>query len=151
MGFLEADQITSNLMKIMESHSLYHFGVLTSWVHMIWVKSIGGRLEERYRYTKEVVYNTFPWPTPTKAQKAKIESLAKTVLDIRAKYPQSSYADLYNPAYMPDDLSDAHKKLDKAVLNAYGLKPNATEQECLVELYKRYREINDTLSEEQAE
>lgn len=151
MGFLEVDQITSNLMKIMESHSLYHFGVLTSWVHMIWVKSIGGRLEERYRYTKEVVYNTFPWPTPTKTQKAKIESLAKTVLDIRAKYPQSSYADLYNPAYMPDDLSDAHKKLDKAVLNAYGLKPNATEQECLVELYKRYREINATLSEEQAE
>ncbi len=141
MGFLESDQVTSNLMKIMESHSLYHFGVLTSWVHMVWVNSIGGRLEERYRYTKEVVYNTFPWPTPTKAIKNKIEVLAKSILDIREKYPQSSYADLYKPALMPDELYDAHKKLDKAVLRAYGLDSNITEQECLVELYKRYREI----------
>lgn len=145
MGFLDPNQVTSNLMKIMESHSLYYFGVMTSKIHMTWVKSIGGRLEERYRYTKEVVYNTFPWPTPTDAQKAKIETLAQIVLDVRAKYPESSFADLYNPTLMPDDLFEAHKKLDGAVLKAYGLKPNATEQECLLKLYAKYREIIATL------
>ena len=93
----------------------HHFGILTSSMHMAWMRSIGGRLESRYRYSAGIVYNNFPWPQAmTEKQKLKIEKAAQEVLDARAKFPNSSLADLYDPLTMPPDLVKAHHKLDAA-------------------------------------
>ena len=140
MGFMDTDVLCSNLVKIMPNATLYHFGILTSSIHMIWTRAVCGRLEERYRYSIEVVYNNFPWPNPTTEQKRKVESLAQKILDVRAAYPNSTYAELYNPETMPTDLLQAHSALDKQVKKLYGLNSSASDTECIVELYKRYRE-----------
>ena len=142
IGFLSANTISSNAVQIIPSATLYHFGVLTSNVHMAWMRTVCGRLEMRYRYSKEVVYNTFPWPTPTEEQKAKIEQTAKAILDARALYPDCSLADLYDEVTMPPELRKAHQQNDKAVMQAYGFwgKLN-TETECVAELMKMYQEL----------
>ena len=142
IGFLSANTISSNAVQIIPSATLYHFGVLTSNVHMAWMRTVCGRLEMRYRYSKEVVYNTFPWPTPTEEQKAKIEQTAKAILDARAMYPDCSLADLYDEVTMPPELRKAHQQNDKAVMQAYGFwgKLN-TETECVAELMKMYQEL----------
>lgn len=142
IGFLSANTISSNAVQIIPSATLYHFGVLTSNVHMAWMRTVCGRLEMRYRYSKEVVYNTFPWPTPTEEQKAKIEQTAKAILDARAMYPDCSLADLYDEVTMPSELRKAHQQNDKAVMQAYGFwgKLN-TETECVAELMKMYQEL----------
>lgn len=142
IGFLSANTISSNAVQIIPSATLYHFGVLTSNVHMAWMRTVCGRLEMRYRYSKEVVYNTFPWPTPTEEQKAKIEQTAQAILDARAMYPDCSLADLYDEVTMPPELRKAHQQNDKAVMQAYGFwgKLN-TETECVAELMKMYQEL----------
>ena len=142
IGFLSTNIISSNAVQIIPSATLYHFGVLTSNVHMAWMRTVCGRLEMRYRYSKEVVYNTFPWPTPTEAQKAKIEQTAQAILDARALYPDCSLADLYDEVTMPPELRKAHQQNDKAVMQAYGFwgKLN-TETECVAELMKMYQEL----------
>ena len=142
IGFLSANTISSNAVQIIPSATLYHFGVLTSNVHMAWMRTVCGRLEMRYRYSKEVVYNTFPWPTPTEEQKAKIEQTAQAILDARALYPDCSLADLYDEVTMPPELRKAHQQNDKAVMQAYGFwgKLN-TETECVAELMKLYQEL----------
>ena len=142
IGFMKADVISSNAVQIIPNATLYHFGVLTSNVHMAWMRVVCGRLEMRYRYSKEQVYNTFPWPVPTEAQKAKIEQTAQAILDVRAKYAGSSLADLYDEVTMPADLRKAHQDNDRAVMQAYGfpVKSSFTESLCVAELFKLYKE-----------
>ena len=143
MGFVTSDVVASNLVLIIPNASLYHFGVLTSIIHMAWMRAVCGRLEMRYRYSADIVYNNFPWPEPTDAQKAKIEQTAQAILDVRAKYPNSTLAALYSDKFMPTDLLHAHEKNDKAVMAAYGWKVNRDNQESMVvaKLFKLYQEL----------
>ena len=144
IGFLSADIIPTDLLFIIPAATLYHFGVLESNVHMAWMRAVCGRLKSDYRYSKDVVYNNFPWPNPTDEQKAKIEQTAQAILDARAKYPDSSLADLYDENAMPVELRKAHKDNDRAVMQAYGFSSKITEdQESIIvaELFKRYQEL----------
>ena len=142
MGYVEPEVISSNATLLVTNTTLYHFGILTSNVHMAWTRAVCGRIKSDYRYSKDVVYNNFPWPTPTEAQIAKIEKTAQAILDARAKYSTCSLADLYDEAVMPFELRTAHQQNDKAVMQAYGFwgKLN-TETECVAELMKMYQEI----------
>lgn len=143
MGFMSKDVICSNSIKFIPSATLYHFGILESNVHMAWMRAVCGRLKSDYRYSKDVVYNNFPWPTPTAEQKAKIEQSAQAILDARALYPDSSHADLYDPTLMPKELLQAHRQNDRAVMGAYGFPMKMTESECVAELFKRYSELTE--------
>ena len=109
---------------------------------MAWMRAIGGRLEMRYRYSINIVYNNFPWPTPTDQQKEKIEKTAQAILNARANYPDSSLADLYDETLMPADLRKAHKANDRAVMEAYGMLGKVhSEEECVAWLFKMYEEL----------
>jgi hypothetical protein len=131
--------IASNANTIVPNATLYHFGVLTSNVHMAWMRVVCGRLKSDYRYSGSVVYNNFPWCQPTEEQKAKIEQTAQSILDARAKYPDSSLADLYDEVTMPPELRKAHQENDRAVMAAYGFSTKMTESECVAELFKIYQ------------
>jgi len=139
--FLSPEIIASNQLYIVSNATLYHFGVLTSNIHMAWMRAVCGRLEMRYRYSSSIVYNTFPWPEPTDIQKQAIEHAAQGVLDARALYPESSLADLYDPLTMPPELTKAHNGLDRAVKAAYGGKSFATEAERVADLMERYQNL----------
>lgn len=142
IGFLDKDTIATNLVTIIPDAQLYHFGVLTSNVHMAWMRAVCGRLKSDYRYSKDVVYNNFPWPTPTDTQKTKIEQTAQAILDARALYPDSSLADLYDEITMPPELRKAHQQNDKAVMQAYGFDiKTTTETSCVAELMKMYQQL----------
>ena len=142
IGFMTPDVMCSNQVNLIPNATLYHFGVLTSNVHMAWMRVVCGRLELRYRYSKDIVYNNFPWPNPTEDQKAKIESTAQAVLDARAKYPDCSLADLYDDVTMPAELRKAHQDNDRAVMAAYGFTPGkTTESECVAKLFEMYQEL----------
>jgi hypothetical protein len=144
MGFMSPDILASDLVFVIPDATLYHFGILESNIHMAWMRAVCGRLKSDYRYSKDVVYNNFPWPNPTDEQKAKIEQTAQAILDARAKYPDSSLADLYDELTMPVELRKAHKDNDRAVMQAYGFSSKITEdQESLIvaELFKRYQEL----------
>jgi hypothetical protein len=121
--------------------TLYHFGILTSNVHNAWTRVICGRLKSDYRYSKDIVYNNFPWPDATDEQKTAIEKLAQGILDARAQFPESSLADLYDPLAMPPDLLKAHKTLDNAVIKLYGFAANMTEAEIVARLMERYQNL----------
>ena len=142
IGFMDKETIASNLVQIIPNANLYHFGILTSNVHMAWMRAVCGRLKSDYRYSKDVVYNNFPWPTPTDAQKAKIEQTAQAILDARALYPDASLADLYDETTMPPELRKAHQQNDKAVMVAYGFwgKLNS-EPACVAELMRMYQKL----------
>ena len=140
MGLLSPDVIASDAVQIIPNATLYHFGVLESNVHMAWMRAVGGRLESRYRYSKDIVYNNFPWPNPTDAQKAMIEQTAQAILDARALYPDSSLADLYDELTMPPELRRAHQANDRAVMLAYGFDvKTTTETLCVAQLFELYR------------
>lgn len=143
MGFMSPNVLASDLVFLIPDATLYHFGILESNVHMAWMRAVCGRLEMRYRYSKDVVYNNFPWPTPTEEQKAKIEQTAQAILDARAKYPDSSLADLYDEVAMPIELRKAHQDNDRAGMQAYGfpVKSTFTESQCVAELFKMYQEL----------
>ena len=142
IGFMTPDILCSNLVKVVPNATLYHFGILTSNVHMAWVRAVCGRLKSDYRYSKDVVYNNFPWPTPTEAQKAKIEQTAQAILDARALYPDCSLADLYDEVTMPPELRKAHQQNDRAVMQAYGFDvKTTTESSCVAKLMKMYQEL----------
>lgn len=144
MGFMTPDIMASDLVFIIPNASLFHLGVLTSNVHMSWMRAVCGRLKSDYRYSKDVVYNNFPWPTPTEEQKAKIERTAQAILDARALYPDSSLADLYDEVTMPPELRKAHQENDKAVMRAYGFDiKTTTETSCVAELMRRYQELTE--------
>ena len=141
IGFLSAETIASNLVLIIPNATLYEFGIMTSSVHNAWMRSVCGRLESRYRYSASLVYNNFPWCDPTDAKKAKIEQTAQAILDARAKYPDSSLADLYDKTTMPPELRKAHKENDKAVMQAYGFNLKMGESEIVAELFKMYEKL----------
>ena len=142
LGFLGEDTISTNLNLIIPDATMYHFGVLTSNVHMAWMRAVCGRLKSDYRYSKDVVYNNFPWPEATKEQKEKIKQTAQAILDARALYPDSSLADLYDELTMPPELRKAHMQNDKAVMQAYGFSiKDTTEESCVSELMKRYQRL----------
>ena len=142
IGFLDKETIATNLVITIPDATLYHFGVLTSNVHMAWMRAVCGRLKSDYRYSKDVVYNNFPWPAPTDEQREKIEQTAQAILDARNLYPDCSLADLYDEAAMPPELRKAHQQNDKAVMQAYGFwgKLN-TESACVAELMKMYQKL----------
>ncbi len=141
-GYLSPDNIVGDTCLSVEDVTLYHFGIIHSLMHMSWVNTVCGRLESRYRYSNEIVYNNYPWPeNPTEKQKQLIEEKVQKVLDVRASFPNSSFADLYNPLTMPPALVKAHNELDKAVDAAYSKQNFTTEakrMEFLFELYEKY-------------
>lgn len=142
IGYLTKDVIASNAASFVPDASLYHFGILTSNVHMAWMRATCGRLEMRYRYSVNIVYNNFPWCNSTPEQKKKIEETAQAILDARALYPDCSLADLYDELTMPPELRKAHQANDKAVMQAYGFNVKTmTESECVAELMKMYQEL----------
>ena len=143
IGFMTPDILCSNLVKLIPNATLYHFGVLTSNIHMAWMRAVCGRLKSDYRYSKDIVYNNFPWPNPTEEQKARIEKTAQEILDAREKYPGVSFADMYGEnMYLFSDLLTAHQANDKAVMAAYGFPvKNFTESDCVAALMKMYQEL----------
>ena len=138
IGYMDDSVLCSNKLRLMPQANLFYFGVLTSKVHNAWMRVVCGRLKSDYSYSINIVYNNFPWPNPTEVQKAKIEQTAQAILDARAKYPDSSLADLYDELTMPLELRRAHQENDKAVMAAYGFKPNMEESEIVAELFRLY-------------
>ena len=147
IGFMSLDDITSDSVQLIPSAGLYHFGILTSSVHNAWMRAVCGRLKSDYRYSKDIVYNNFPWPTVTDADRAKIEATAQAILDARAAYPDSSLADLYDAATMPPDLRRAHSLNDAAVLRLYGLPADAPEPTIVAHLMNLYKELTASKNE----
>ena len=142
IGYMDDSVMCSNKVRLMPNATKYHFGILTSNVHMAWMRAVGGYFGPSYQYSVNVVYNNFPWPTPTDAQKAKIEQTAQAILDARALYPDCSLADLYDEVTMPPELRKAHRQNDKAVMEAYGMSVReTTEASCVAELMRRYQEL----------
>ena len=133
--------LCSDLVFLIPQATLYHFGVLTSNVHMAWMRTVAGRLKSDYRYSKDIVYNNFPWCAPTDEQRAAIAQTAQGILDARGRYPESSLADLYDDVTMPPDLREAHRANDRAVMRAYGFSTKLTESACVAALMKRYEQL----------
>ena len=144
MGFISAGTIVTDRVQIIPNATLYDFGIITSNVHMAWMRATCMRLKSDYSYSKDIVYNNFPWCTPTDKQKATIEKTAQMILDARAKYPDCSLATLYDETTMPPELRKAHQANDRAVMEAYGFwgKLN-TESECVAELMKMYQRLTE--------
>ena len=141
IGFLSSEIIASDASLIIQNATLFDFGVLTSLVHNAWMRVVAGRLESRYRYSASIVYNNFPWCNSPDEQKVKIEQTAQAILDARAKYPESSLADLYDETFMPIELRKAHQANDRAVMEAYGFAKDMTESEIVAELFKMYEKL----------
>ena len=141
IGYVSHTIIASDAVQIIPNATLFEFGILTSLAHNAWMRVVCGRLKSDYRYSNDIVYNNFPWPKPTEKQKAKIEQTAQAILDVRAKYPESSLADLYDERAMPADLRKAHQANDRAVMQAYGFDPKMTENEMVAELFRMYKEL----------
>ena len=141
MEYLSHNVIAGDKLFMIENTSLYHFGVLTSNVHMAWTRAVCGRLKSDYSYSNTVVYNNFPWCKPTTEQAERIERTAQTILTARALYPDSSLADLYDELSMPPELRKAHQANDIAVMSAYGFNIKMTESECVAELMKLYQKM----------
>ena len=141
IGYMDENVLCSNKLRLMPFATLFHFGILTSNVHMSWMRVVCGRLKSDYSYSIKIVYNNFPWCQPTEEQKARIEQTAQAVLDARAKYPDCSLADLYDEVTMPPELRKAHQENDRAVMAAYGFSTKMTESECVAELFKMYQSL----------
>ena len=141
IGFMTPDVLCSNLLKLIPNADMYHFGVLTSSVHMAWIRVVCGRLEMRYRYSSTIVYNNFPWCTPTTDQRTAIERSAQAILDARAQFPDRSLASLYDETEMPDVLRAAHAQNDRAVMEAYNFDASLSESELVSRLMQMYREL----------
>ena len=160
IGYMLKDVISTDANMVLPNATLYHFGILTSNVHNAWMRAVCGRLKSDYRYSNTIVYNNFPWVLPkdetsldvsnpcgnifcTKEQATKIEQTAQGILDARAKYPESSLADLYDELTMPPELRKAHQANDRAVMAAYGFSVKMTESECVAELFKMYEKLTE--------
>lgn len=140
MGFVKAGTIVTDRVQIIPDADLYEFGIIISNVHMAWMRTTCMRLKSDYSYSKDVVYNNFPWPKPTEEQRTKIEQTARAILDARDLYPNSTLADLYDELLMPPELRKAHQENDKAVMRAYGFSiKETTETSCVAELMKLYQ------------
>lgn len=144
IGYLDESVIPGDKLFIIPEATLYDFGIITSNVHMAWMRAVAGRLKSDYSYSNTIVYNNFPWPTPTPAQKKRIEKTAQAILDARALYPESSLADLYDELTMPVELRKAHRANDKAVMEAYGFWGRLnSEAACVAELMKLYKALSE--------
>lgn len=141
IGYFDNSYITTNACFLIPNANKYTFGIMTSIVHNAWMRVVAGRLKADYRYSNTIVYNTFPWPEVDDKQKGAISKTAQDILNARSLYPDSSLADLYDPLTMPIELRKTHEANDKAVLKAYGLKPNATEEEIVQHLFKMYENL----------
>lgn len=142
MGYIDNSIIANNKVSIIPDGTLYDFGILMSNIHNAWMRVIAMRMKSDYSYSLAIVYNNFPWPTPTEEQRKKIEETAQGILDARALYPDSSLADLYDPLTMPVELQKAHIANDKAVMQAYGFSVKDTsEADCVAALMKMYQEL----------
>jgi hypothetical protein len=141
VGWLKPPTIPSNLVRVLLDADLWHFAVLTSAMHMAWLRQIGGRLESRYRYSIGIVYNTFPWPQATDARRARIGNLAQAVLDARAQFPRATLADLYDAAVMPPRLRKAHRALDAAVDKLYRSEPFSGDRDRAEHLFGLYEKL----------
>ena len=142
IGYLNSNVIAGDKLFVIPDATLYHFGILTSNVHMAWTRAVCGRLEMRYSYSNTIVYNNFPWPEVTQAQSDRIEKTAQAILDARALYPDSSLADLYDEVTMPPELRKAHQANDRAVMEAYGMDwYTMTESQCVAQLFHRYQQL----------
>ena len=140
-GFLTDDVIPGDKLFTIPNANLYMFGIMNSSAHNSWMRTVAGRLKSDYSYSTTIVYNNFPWPEVTNKQKEAISKTAQGILDARKLYSDSSLSDLYDPLTMPIELRKAHKTNDKAVLKAYGLKPDATEQEIVQHLFEMYEQL----------
>lgn len=146
MSFIGDELVCSNKLQMIFDADIYSFGVLTSSVHMGWMRAVCGRLEMRYDYSKKIVYNNFPWPQGvSESQKTKIEQTAQAILDARALYPDSSLSDLYDVTLMPPELRKAHRANDAAVLEAYGFPKDASESDIVARLFKMYQDLTTNL------
>ena len=145
IGWIEPPTIPSNKLLVIQDAALWHFGVLTSKIHMEWLRHIGGKLKSDFQYSPGIVYNTYPWPDATPAQRDKIETLAQAILDARAAHPTSSLADLYDPDTMPANLRRAHAALDLAVDKLYRPAPFASDRDRVEHLFGRYEALVNPL------
>ena len=159
MGFLDSSTIAANTVSIVPNATLYHFGVLTSSVHMAWMRTVCGRLKSDYRYSAAIVYNNFPWPERSRGTRGptadegerparphdEIAATAQGILDARALYPDSSLADLYDPLTMPPELRKAHAANDAAVLKAYGWPTDLSEPEIVSRLFDMYAKLTNVV------
>lgn len=144
IGFMDSTSLSSDLVFIMTNATKYHFVILTSSVHMAWMRAVAGRFKGDYRYSKNIVFNNFPWPVIDSKIKENITQKANEVLNVREKYQDWSYAELYDALLMPIDLLNAHKNLDKAVMEAYGVDwGTMTEAECVAELMTMYKILKE--------
>ncbi len=139
IGFLDGEIIPTNAVVIIPEAPLYYLGMLTSNVHMAWMRAVAGRLEMRYRYSKKIVYNNFPWPELSDKQKDRIEKTAQKIIDARNLYPNSSLADLYDELTMPSELRKAHQDNDRVVMEVYGMDIRTTsESDAVAKLFELY-------------
>ncbi|MDO4804152.1 MAG: hypothetical protein Q4A32_04955, partial [Lachnospiraceae bacterium] len=141
ISYVNPETIINGSALIIPDADMYIFGVLTSNVHMAWMRVVAGRLETRYQYSGNVVYNNFPWPSPALEQRQKIENTAQGILDARALYPDNTLADLYDPLTMPPELRKAHDRNNAAVMKAYGFPTSMSEAECVAALMRMYQEL----------
>ena len=145
IGFVDAGVIVNIQASFIPNGDLYTFGVLNSSIMMTWLKTVGGQFKSDYRFSATTVYNTFPWSEPSPAQRRAIEQSAQKILNVRAKYPDATLADLYDPLSMPKDLRDAHKKNDRAVATAYGFENLLDDEFAIaVELLRLYALFSQT-------
>ncbi len=145
MDFMDKNVIVTNRIKLIPKAILYHFGVLTSKIHMAWTKMVCGRLEQRYDYSIKIVYNNFPWCNPTDKQKRAIEKTAQRILQEREALINYSLADMYDAEHMPKKLYDAHQANDRAVMAAYGFDESMSESEIVAALMKLYQKFNTNI------
>lgn len=142
MDYISHEVIPGDKLFVLSGGSLYHFGVMMSNVHMSWMRAVCGRLKSDYSYSNTIVYNNFPWCSPTDEQRRRIEQTAQGILDARALYPDCSLADLYDEIVMPPELRKAHTQNDKAVMQAYGFSiKDTTEESCVAELMKMHQQM----------
>lgn len=145
-GFFDASYITMNSLEVIYDAPTWLFGILTSKMHMAWVKTVGGRLKTDYRYSTQLCYNTFPFPTIREEKKKQIEEAAENILVTRAFYPEKTLAEMYDPDKMPEDLREAHATLDDIVDSCYPDYPFANDEvrlECLFKLYEKMTKKKD--------
>ncbi len=148
IGLIPQDVIPLDQLYVVDNATLYGLGIITSTMHMAWMRTVAGRLKSDYQYSAGLVYNNYPWPEPTQAQREKVEALAQGVLDARAKHPTSTLADLYHPTTMPPDLRKAHEALDKAVDQCYRKEPFTSERERVEYLFDLYRTLTEGFAAE---
>lgn len=144
MDFVSPEIICSDANLMIPDAEVWHFGILTSSVHMIWTKTVCGRLESRYRYSAKIVYNNFVWAQMTEKDLAALKNSAQKILDVRKNYPNASLADLYDEITMPKDLRAAHRANDKVVMKIYGYDESMTEEEIAVDLLERYDALRNS-------